>query len=146
MGSSIDPMWKGNRQRRRSAAAAALKAPMSLQPAFLGGLPSAKPAYASPATFILEDQRPFAKKFPANGNLSRFCLSQVRGSVYCLPQAHKSELTRRLVYRHDCTGHDPVKCHLHVFRYSAAASDSHPFRFTVCRTADRLEDYRVYRV
>ena len=50
----------------------------------LAGCPPAEPASASPASFILQRQRPFAKEFPANGNLSPFCLSQVRGSVYAM--------------------------------------------------------------
>jgi hypothetical protein len=47
----------------------------------LAGCSPAEPASASPARLILLRQHPLAKKFPANGNLSRFCLSQVRGSV-----------------------------------------------------------------
>ena len=48
----------------------------------LAGCSPAEPASASPAKLILQWQRPFAKKFPANGNLSLFYLSQPRGSVY----------------------------------------------------------------
>src|SRR5674476_380272 len=50
----------------------------------LAGCSPAEPASASPASLILQDQRPFAKRFPANGNLSLFCLSRSRGSVYVL--------------------------------------------------------------
>jgi hypothetical protein len=41
-----------------------------------------EPASASLAKLILQSQQPLAKNFPANGNLSRFCLSPVRGSAY----------------------------------------------------------------
>jgi hypothetical protein len=47
----------------------------------LAGCSPAEPASASPARLILQQQRPFAKKFPANGNLSLICLSRSRGSV-----------------------------------------------------------------
>ena len=45
------------------------------------GCSPAEPASASPARLIFQRQHPLAKKFPANGNLSLFSLSQERGSV-----------------------------------------------------------------
>ena len=44
----------------------------------------AERASASPARLILQPLTPFAKQFPANGNLPLFRLSQPRGSVYRL--------------------------------------------------------------
>ena len=50
----------------------------------LAGCSPAEPASASLARLILQCSRPFAKNFSANGNLSLFCLTHPRGSVYVL--------------------------------------------------------------
>ena len=55
------------------------------------GCSPAEPASASPARLILQRQHPLAKKFPANGNLSLFSLSQERGSVYVLSPDWRSQ-------------------------------------------------------
>src|ERR1035438_9580895 len=68
-------------ERRRCRAHRPDESPASYSSA---GCSPAWPASASLARLILQRQRPFAKNFPANGNLSPSCLSQSRGSVYSL--------------------------------------------------------------